>query len=198
MRWYPLVLITLALLLIPPTLSYDLSDYPSPLFIDAHGKFNGVIIIGDFAASEDVIGAISILGSLQRAALEKSITADGRVLNPTPIPNTAIRLASEIDDIAKYNAIIVGGSCANPYASRLMGYPADCLEGFKTGIGYVRLYEHENGKRSLLVAGRSAMDTRRAANVVASYDRYVLNGTEQQVTNYNIDEITIKGDGAAP
>ena len=53
----------------------DLSKYPSP-FIDG-GKFSGVLVIGDKAAAEDVIGVSDIAVSLQFAATKKVGTASG-------------------------------------------------------------------------------------------------------------------------
>jgi hypothetical protein len=45
----------------------DLSQYPSPLFVK-DGKFDGIIVVGDTAAGEDVVGAIDIATSLQYAS----------------------------------------------------------------------------------------------------------------------------------
>src|SRR3989338_5032292 len=47
----------------------DLSEYPDPLFIK-DGQFNGVIVVGDRAAAEDVVGAINIATSLQYAVAQ--------------------------------------------------------------------------------------------------------------------------------
>ncbi len=44
----------------------DLSDYPSPFI--ANGKFAGMLVVGDKAAAEDVIGVSDIAMSLQYAA----------------------------------------------------------------------------------------------------------------------------------
>lgn len=44
----------------------DLSEYPDPLFIQ-NGQFDGVIVVGDRAAAEDVVGAINVATSLQYA-----------------------------------------------------------------------------------------------------------------------------------
>src|SRR3972149_3652918 len=44
----------------------DLSEYPAPFIKD--GKFSGVLVIGDKAAAEDVIGVSDIAVSLQFAA----------------------------------------------------------------------------------------------------------------------------------
>lgn len=47
----------------------DLADYPSPFIKD--GKFSGVLVVGDKAAAEDIIGVTDILGSLQFSATKK-------------------------------------------------------------------------------------------------------------------------------
>lgn len=51
----------------------DLSEYPDPLFIK-DGQFNGVIVVGDRAAAEDVVGAINIATSLQYAVAQPVAT----------------------------------------------------------------------------------------------------------------------------
>ncbi len=50
----------------------DLSDYPSPFISD--GKFSGMLVVGDKAAAEDVIGVSDIAMSLQYAATVKTGT----------------------------------------------------------------------------------------------------------------------------
>jgi len=50
----------------------DLSEYPKPFISD--GKFSGVLVIGDKAAAEDVIGVSDIAMSLQYAATTKVST----------------------------------------------------------------------------------------------------------------------------
>ena len=50
----------------------DLANYPSPFIKD--GKFNGLLIVGDKAAVEDVIGISDIISSLQFAATTKVTT----------------------------------------------------------------------------------------------------------------------------
>ena len=42
----------------------DLSDYPSPLFING-GEFQGSIVLGDNAIAADTLGAIDIATGLQ-------------------------------------------------------------------------------------------------------------------------------------
>lgn len=195
MKRYPFTIITAILLvLFPGVHSVTLADYPKPMFIDSQGKFNGIIIIGDYSAVEDIVGAISILGSLQRSAVKSITTNSVRVETPVPIPSSAVKLASEVEDISENNAIIVGGPCINPSASWLLNYPQPCYEGFKTGTGYIRFIEHPNGRNYMLVAGRSAIDTRRAAHVVSNYEDFNLLGFEEQVTKYTVDDIKLKSD----
>ncbi len=50
----------------------DLMNYPSPFVKD--GKFSGVLIVGDKAAAEDVIGISDVIASLQFAATKKVTT----------------------------------------------------------------------------------------------------------------------------
>ncbi len=51
--------------------AYDLGDYPTPIFIDSNGNFNGQIVVGAAASNADLLGALDISTSLQRAATQK-------------------------------------------------------------------------------------------------------------------------------
>ncbi len=53
----------------------DLMNYPSPFVKD--GKFSGVLIVGDKAAAEDVIGISDVIASLQFAATKKVASSSG-------------------------------------------------------------------------------------------------------------------------
>ena len=44
----------------------DLSDYPEPFIMD--GAFNGKLVVGEIASSQDIVGAIDIAASLQAQA----------------------------------------------------------------------------------------------------------------------------------
>jgi len=61
----------------------DLSEYPSPFIAD--GKFSGMLVVGDKAAAEDVIGVSDIAMSLQFAAT----TAAGTTSTTTSIEGDA-------------------------------------------------------------------------------------------------------------
>ena len=53
----------------------DLANYPAPFVSD--GKFSGVLVVGDKAAAEDVIGISDIIASLQFSATKKVSTTSG-------------------------------------------------------------------------------------------------------------------------
>ncbi len=68
----------------------DLTDYPSPFVSD--GVFDGLIVVGEKAATEDVIGAIDIAASLQAEAYsledvscEGGITVSGGETDEVPL-----------------------------------------------------------------------------------------------------------------
>ncbi len=131
------------------------------------------------------------------AEVSKSEAAEaGQIVyyETTPIEVGSSKLASEVADITAQNAIVVGGPCANAAAATLMGNPANCAEGFTEGKAMVKLYEN-GGKVALLVAGASAMDTRRAARVIADYAKWqekgVLKGTEVEVAGTSFTDITV-------
>ncbi|MEK6837304.1 MAG: hypothetical protein AABX69_01515, partial [Nanoarchaeota archaeon] len=132
------------------------------------------------------------------AEVTKTVGAEaGQIVyyETTPIEVGSSKLASEVADIMAQNAIVVGGPCANAAAATLMGNPANCAEGFTEGKAMVKLVEQTNGKVALLVAGASAMDTRRAARVLADYMKWqekgVLKGMEVEVAGTSFTDITV-------
>src|SRR3989344_7793930 len=54
------------------TAAVDLASYPSP-FIKS-GKFDGIIVVGDEAKADDVIGTADIISSLQYASTTATTT----------------------------------------------------------------------------------------------------------------------------
>jgi hypothetical protein len=107
-----------------------------------------------------------------------------------PISVGAAKLASEVADITAINAIVVGGPCANAAAATLMGNPEDCLEGFTEGKAIIKLYENGDNV-AILVAGMTALDTRRASRVLANYKDYALSGKEVEVSGTSLTDITV-------
>ncbi|MBI3033888.1 S-layer protein [Candidatus Woesearchaeota archaeon] len=106
--------------------------------------------------------------------------------------------AAKFDDevtVKSQNAIVIGGPCANTAARDLMGVTAEnCAEGFSDGKGMIKLYEN-SGNVAVLVAGFSGTDTRRAARVLADYDKYQtagsLKGTEVEVAGTSMTQLTV-------
>jgi len=168
--------ICIFLLVISIAAAADLSQFPQ-MFVRA-GKADVVIIIGKAAGAEDVIGAIDVVTMLQY------VTGQNRQLE-------IARLDSEIEDLYAQNSIVVGGPCANAAAARLLGFPKNCLKGFEVGSGIIKLFEFQTGMKSILVAGMTAVDTRRAATVLASYDDYNLTGTEMRVSGVSLTDVYI-------
>ncbi len=104
--------------------------------------------------------------------------------------NAAAKLAGEIADPTAQNLIVVGGPCANKVAYTLMGSPKDCTAGFQEGKAILKLIE--NGQNvALLVAGYSALDTRKATTVLSNYGNYALSGKEMVVTGTSLTEISV-------
>jgi hypothetical protein len=106
------------------------------------------------------------------------------------LPVGVSKLASEVADITQYNAIVVGGPCANPVSAQLMGNPEPCWESISKAM--VKLYEHANGNVAMLVAGRSGQDTRRAARAVATGQIASVNSKEAEISGTSLTDISVK------
>jgi len=117
-------------------------------------------------------------------------STSGQAFAITRIDVGTAKLASEISDIKAVNAIVVGGPCANAAAAELMGNPKNCAEGFEEGKAVIKLYE-TGGNVAILVAGYSAMDTRRASRVLANYEDYKLSGKEVVVSGTTLADISV-------
>ena len=122
-------------------------------------------------------------------------TAGGLTVCPVTVPATS--LDTEISSVSAQNLIIVGGPCANTVAASVMGVPGtipECLAGFEEGKAMIKLYDTGAGKTAMLVAGMTAMDTRRAARVLREYEKHSsdLVGDEVEVTGTSLTQIDVK------
>jgi S-layer protein (TIGR01564 family) len=106
------------------------------------------------------------------------------------LPVGVSKLASEVADITQYNAIVVGGPCANPIAAQLMGNPEPCWESIAKGVA--KVYEHANGNVALLAAGRSGQDTRRVARALATGQIASVNSMEAEISGTTMTDISVK------
>lgn len=84
----------------------------------------------------------------------------------------ATKLDNEVSDYKAQNVIVVGGPCVNTVAAALMGNPTNCAEGFEEGKAMIKLFNHDNGKVALMVAGYSAQDTRAATMWMNQYSQH--------------------------
>ena len=125
-----------------------------------------------------------VAGQTQRAQT-------GLVQQYSPLIEVGV-LASEVANIEDVNAVVVGGPCANAVAAELLGNPEVCTEGFEAGKAMIRAFEHSNGRVAILVAGLSALDTRRAAKVLAQFGDYDLSGDEVVVSGTTLSDISVR------
>lgn len=135
----------------------DLSDYPD--FFFENGKFTGIIVVDDNAPAEHIIAATNIALSLE-------------VFNPEGVPNTIVKLASEIADPNIYDLILIGG-CSNSLSRTIMELPLEDCFVLEDGYARIKLYRHAEGKIAMIIEGGTAADVRKAASVVANYEDYV-------------------------
>ena len=109
-------------------------------------------------------------------------------------------LASEVSDVSSKNLILVGGPCANAASASVMGVAStipECLAGFEEGKAKIKMYDTGAGKVAMLVAGMTALDTRRASRVLKNYEDYALSGDEVEVTGTSLTDISVSSTTAA-
>jgi hypothetical protein len=141
---------------------------------------------------EQVSAAVFVSAGVTSANTVEGASGTITTTTITPIEVGAAKLASEVSDITAVNAIVVGGPCANAAAATLMGNPANCAAGFTEGKAMIKLIENGDNV-AMLVAGATAMDTRRASRVVANAGDYAdqLAGMEVEVSGTSLTEITV-------
>ena len=120
-----------------------------------------------------------------------STTEAGGSERVQPIQIGAAKLASEITDISQYNAIVVGGPCANQVAAALLGNPEKCYESVPENKAMVKLFAHTNGNVALLVNGRTALNTRQGSRAVATGAIAKATGVEAEVTGTTLADVTV-------
>ena len=125
-------------------------------------------------------------------AIQTSVSEAGFSDKINPIPTTVNLQDSDVDDVTKYNAIVVGGPCANKVANALMGSPEPCWKDFSEGKALVKAFEHDNGNVALLVAGFGAKDTKRATVAVATGELKDVASAEAEVSGTSMTDIKVK------
>jgi len=107
------------------------------------------------------------------------------------LPVGTSKLASEVSDVSMYNAIVVGGPCANAVAAKLMGNPETCWEAVPENKAIIKLYEQANGNVALLVAGRTAMNTRQGARALLTNGIAGIAGMDASVSGTTITDVQV-------
>ncbi len=161
----------------------DLSDYPDIFIKD--GKFNGILVIGDKAPSDDVIGLSDIISSIQYTSVEQD-TAEVIGSDTTTITKIYVgssKIASEVDNPNAQSMILIGVPLRDTEKGNSL------IDNFYSGsptTGVIKLIE--NGDYYvLIVTGDSTENVREATKILANYNDYDLKGTE-----LSIDEIKEK------
>lgn len=108
-----------------------------------------------------------------------------------PIQIGAAKLASEVADVRAYNAIIVGGPCANPIAAQFFTQEP-CYESVPENKAIVKLVQHTNGNVALLVNGRTAKNTRQASRAIATGAIKSVAGMEAEITGTTLEDVTVR------
>lgn len=116
----------------------------------------------------------------------------GGVERVQPIQIGAAKLASEVSDVTQFNAVVVGGPCANPIAASLLGNPEPCYESVPENKSLVKLFEHTNGNVALLINGRTALNTRQGARALATGAISKATGMEAEVTGTTLTDVTVQ------
>ncbi|MFC1691148.1 hypothetical protein ACFL0W_03105 [Nanoarchaeota archaeon] len=164
-------------------LAADLSDYPS-FFIEGT-ELKVDIIVGDRARAEDMAGAKDIGVSLQAfTGAEISGETDSEVTISSGSTHTITTRgvdystkASDIDDIKKINAIVIGNPDKNPLIEEL--YP-EFSDEVKDGEAVIKVFENNN-KIQIIVAGPDVDDTRKAARILSRWKENDLKGSTHRI-----------------
>ncbi|MBI4140966.1 hypothetical protein HY485_03970, partial [Candidatus Woesearchaeota archaeon] len=119
-------------------------------------------------------------------AVTTTVSETGFAEKVNPIPTTVSMQDSDVDDITRYNAIVVGGACANTVAAGLVGNPEPCWSSVPENKAVVKAFEHDNGNVAILVAGFSAKDTRRATMALAAGKLADVKGDEAEVSGTSL------------
>ncbi len=138
----------------------DLGNYPSMFF--SGESFDAQIIVGSSAPATDTLAASEVAVSLQQSS------------------STRISAGLDAEYDSSKDAILIGLPCQNTAVAAVMGTNS-CDLGLQDGSGYLKLTV-KNSHNYLIVTGKTAADTRKAARLLAKYEQYNLSGTEMIVT----------------
>jgi hypothetical protein len=114
-------------------------------------KANFITIIGDEAPSAYVVATSNLIAR-----------------TPGSKPAGFSQLDSDIVDVTRYNAIVVGNPCNNRVLAKLFGNPFPCDSApIPDGKGMLRLVEAANGNIALLAVGKTDAQVVAAVNAIS-------------------------------
>jgi len=148
------ILVIMLLMLLPAVSAATISEWPH--FFVNEGVFSAVYVVGAEAPSLDVVSATMISSGLSN--FENVTTEVG-----------TSKLDSEVNDITKMDAVVIGSPCENKAADQLLGSPSPCDKGLNGSTGYIQLFENNN-KVQLLITGLTAEDRKAAALYLSGSD----------------------------
>jgi len=123
-----------------------------------------------------------------------SASSAGGTITTTKVNPIAVGAAVLDTDVslatASKNLVVVGGPCANSVAADLLGNPSDCVSGFEAGKAMIELFDLDNGKVAMLVAGWQATETQAATRAVATKDSR-LEGDAVTLRVTSVDQFSI-------
>ncbi len=154
------------------TKDYDVMDHYGTIIQNPEGYAEDDRVIFS-VPDEQVLATISVKGQGEAITTTKDVNETTTEIVETPTLGGILVKDTEISSVQNKNLIIVGGSCINAEAARLLGGTA-CGEGFtlKTGIvagkALVQTFAspYNTSKVAVVVAGYNAADTTRAVNAI--------------------------------
>lgn len=181
-----LISISVMVLMIASVSAASLSDHS--ILFNNNETFSGIIILGKNAQQNDYLSATEIVISAAQKGNNNNDTAIPNNIPIVLINAEVIKTDAEAGDWKDQNTIVIGGPCSNQVTAQLLEsttMPDDCSKNFTPGRAVIKMFQHPNGKVSILIAGYSGEDTLMAARVFA-YRGEEISGDEVTVvgTNY--------------
>ena len=140
--------------------AHFMSEYPD--FIMDDNKIGAIVVVGQKASSSHVIAQSQIISSL-------SMLVDER-------PQGIAKLDTEVDGISNRNIISIGSACINSITAEILKNPEPCDGGIAAGKAAIHVLEGENEEVYIVITAFSDKGIRKAAEVMANYEDYDLDG----------------------
>ncbi len=136
--------------------------YPLYFMDGSSFKSNFITIVGDEAPSSYVVAVSNLMAR-----------------TPGNKPTGFSMLSSEISDLSKYSAVVVGNPCNNEVIAKLMNNPSPCDSApLPVGKGLLRLYESQNGNIAIIAAGKTDALVVEAIDAIGTEEFKELTGSE--------------------